>query len=422
MSSPAPTAQPSSVFRTFLIYASGNSTVTRLISPVSDAQGSSSGPDLVSALGFPLTSGARNISTSAYTTVSNSRTTYTGFSTMDLGSAGVASTATLSLSAPSSGTGTGSSSPVTTTLSNGVVSTISGSSSATVTTLSDGTIATISSGFMTTTPATSDAASSGNFATAIPTSSTGAATGVSIGGDSTSAASTASATSAAGAAASNTNTPPPSVIAGGVVGGVAGLAAVLLLAVILLRWYRRRGAMHALSEADTTSVPPSSSAGPHTTERSTFLPFAVAGLSGRRSSPSPTQHRRFEKVSGRKLPSAFSPGLSSPGPFADANASNLSFYNDSRDFPGGSGVPTVAAVAGSSSAGAVDKETMMPGPARTPVLHPGGPYYLAPGSTPPLSPIVPARSPLRPDTADSMGGSHRSYDGSRGSRFTEDVV
>jgi len=87
-----------------------------------------------------------------------------------------------------------------------------------------------------------------------------------------------------------------------------------------------------------------------------------------------------------------------------------------------------------------EKETLMPSPARTPTIKHAKPYAsvdLAASNTalmttngrehspPPSSagpPSTPAHSVRRSDSRATMGRSLSIYDGSRGSRFTEDVV
>lgn len=179
--------------------------------------------------------------------------------------------------------------------------------------------------------------------------------------------------------------------------------------------------------------------------------FPVAGLLGRFSgnkdygttTPEP-QERGFQRISGRKLPSAFSPGMSSEDPFDDDNATtdtfSGSFYRDSHGFYGGhsSSTPPMSPAAAAALAGAglgvvaegsesrrpgtgkETVETLRPSPARTPIVTQGpigqhNSMLWGPGES--LSPD----SPVRPSSRGTLGRSHPSHDGSRGSRFTEDV-
>ena len=145
-------------------------------------------------------------------------------------------------------------------------------------------------------------------------------------------------------------------------------------------------------------------------------------------------------------------------PFADPTPGDIppdaSFYRDSEGFLGmGTGVAAGAAAAAherpsdetASVIGPEDgtddeKEKFMPGPARTPVLHPGGPYSpVVVGSTPeeggqphdqphdqsheqpPERMLTPTSAIVGGGGAGTLGRSHPSFDGSRGSRFTENV-
>lgn len=242
------------------------------------------------------------------------------------------------------------------------------------------------------------------------------------------------------------------------------MAVLLIIALIFLRWYKKKqktgqllggsGAAEATRDGagDPFADPVSPSGGSGMAQRSSAFP--VAGLLSRFSgnkeygatTPEP-QERGFQRISGRKLPSAFSPGMSSEDPFDDDNATDNtysgSFYRDSHGFYGGQGSPTppmspaaAAALAGAGlgsvaegsepshqyrpGTGKETVETIRPSPARTPVVHQGpiGQHtsmLWGPGDN--LSPD----SPVRPSSRGTLGRSHPSHDGSRGSRFTEDV-
>ncbi|KAA6407915.1 MAG: hypothetical protein FRX48_08266 [Lasallia pustulata] len=183
------------------------------------------------------------------------------------------------------------------------------------------------------------------------------------------------------------------------------------------------------------------------TQRSSGVPLTAAGLFGRlrpysgqtfATTASETSERGFQNLGGRKIESVLTSGGSGygdPGPAgAKETLSGSSFYRDSQGFYGGPShpVPTAGAAgvasgaAGPSGQGFVpterDKEVavMRPSPARTPVTLQSGfamPSIPPGASTPPSTPLPPP--PPRP--RDVVGRSHPSLDGSRGSRFTEDV-
>lgn len=192
----------------------------------------------------------------------------------------------------------------------------------------------------------------------------------------------------------------------------------------------------------------------------------------------PPSERGFTRVSGRKLPSQFSPGMTSSSPPPpemplaaagmrspdpndhERNLSATSFYRDSDGFYGGTGAP-VNTTSAYGTQGATDSRgpfdahspspsesledargptpeevnmTLSPGPQRTPTVHRGGPYTLSPSSTVPstpampLSPAIPSSgvgSPLvghfGPGTGYARSETPSSQPDERGSRFTEEV-
>lgn len=226
-----------------------------------------------------------------------------------------------------------------------------------------------------------------------------------------------------------------------------------------MRWYRRRSqnrqALIGGGGADTSAQPigpdggsgPNGPRGPAMSHRGGLAPVLAPLLGGAifksrqqaESGPQATGERGFQRVSGRKLPSAFSPGiegLTSPPPMPvafenDRDMNRSSAYRDSTGYYGGEG-PF------SDPDDHNFNETFHPGPARQPTLHHGGPYSALPTSVAgsPLSPtfrqsvITPIEG--RPSSSiimDSPGTANRSatpatlssFDGSRGSRFTEEV-
>jgi len=236
------------------------------------------------------------------------------------------------------------------------------------------------------------------------------------------------------------------VLAGGIVGGVAGLAVLVLTAMIFLRWYRKRMAsMNSLTGAEAAIG--SGGAGGMSERGGRTAPVLAPLLGGvfknrkSRAVEETTGERGFQRISGRKLPSAFSAGMTSaprpmlmPSAFdSDRNMSTTSVYRDSTYYgAGGSPFEDPDNEIGTN-------ETIMPGPARQARVHP--PYAMSPTSalsenTSPTSPTFPIQGyRLTPEAGqnaplmNSHGMARRSvtpatmssFDGSRGSRFTEEV-
>ena len=134
----------------------------------------------------------------------------------------------------------------------------------------------------------------------------------------------------------------------------------------------------------------------------------------------------------------------SPGP-SDETLSGSSFYRDSNGFYGGNegdvGLASPSPTSPTSPAGSPPAEGVSyirPGPARTPVINEPGVTRLQPapgtghGTPPPVGRETPP-PPTAHDTPpprnltpqlrqqDAVGRSHPSFDGSRGSRFSEAV-
>ncbi|CAD0090327.1 unnamed protein product [Aureobasidium vineae] len=256
------------------------------------------------------------------------------------------------------------------------------------------------------------------------------------------------ASSSASSENNSDNTPPPSVLAGGIVGGVAGLAVLVLTAMIFLRWYRKRMAsmsMNALTGAEAVT---GSGGARGMSERGRTAPVLAPLLGGvfknRKSrAVDDTGERGFQRISGRKLPSAFSAGMTSAPPMLmpsafdnDRNMSTTSVYRDSTYY-GAAGSPFDDP---DNEIGI--NETIMPGPARQARVHP--PYAMSPTSalsenTSPTSPTFPIQghrltpepgqnaplmTPLNPQGMARRSvtpATLSSFDGSRGSRFTEEV-
>jgi hypothetical protein len=237
-----------------------------------------------------------------------------------------------------------------------------------------------------------------------------------------------SATLSSAGSGGGSSTPPAGTIAGGVVGGAAGLAVVVLIAMLAVRWYRRNGQMgHRALPAGSSNAYDADGVhggdeprGPGMAERAGTMPFAVAGLMRNQSQSAHTSsepsERGFTRVSGRKLPSAFSGGMSSrsppPGmPLTEhpevERESNGSWYQENYGYYGADGESPPA---GTSP----EHMTMSPGPQRTPVIHSGGPYTLSPSSS--AGPSSP-----QPHHPGFLGHSNHLLDPSRNSRFTEEM-
>jgi len=371
-----------------------------------------------------------------------------------------------------------------TTLSDGHVSTMTESRSTFLTTLSDGTVSTSfgsykpvstsessshssmtesSSPASTSVSTTSGSSTSGTSSIDTSASSTLASLSsiqTSDGGATATSSSPSSTSSAAGGGGSG-SAPPTSELAGGIVGGVAGLAALLLVALMFIRWYRRHNAVQEIGSREPEAMQGGSTprSGPGMAERAGLLPLAgIFRPSGNSREPA-SGERGFTRISGRKLPSAFSPGMTgnaagaSPGPTRPSilpmpaafengsnnsggqngssgynsrrNASNASFYRDSAYLGDG---PNPA------ESGA--QPEYHPGPARQPTLHPGGPYAPSPSYTDPRSPSPPGsprqnllqgRAPTPSNVNAGPSPTNLQFldrsdtPGSYGSRFTEEV-
>lgn len=194
------------------------------------------------------------------------------------------------------------------------------------------------------------------------------------------------------------------------------------------------------SEAARSAAGPVTPHGPGMAERAGLAPVLAPLLGGgvfksRREAEAgaaPTGERGFQRVSGRKLPSAFSEGMEGPSiaamPAAFSNGRDSTYRDSTYDGAGPFADPD----------GDVEETiSQRAGPARQATLHAGGPYTaLSPtvGSTfsNPASPTTPTfgqsmdghlppSSP--PETANRSitPATMSSFEGSRGSRFTEEV-
>lgn len=364
-----------------------------------------------------------------------------------------------------------------TTFSDGVVLTVSAATGSYVTTTAaDGATSTF---FMTVTPSASTGTSGPStiFSTTTPSSPSSSNSGANSAASSLTAdgagaagsqtSTTTSAASSANSHNSNNNTSPAGTIAGGVVGGAAGLAVILLIAMLFLRWYRRKAALGGggghqalrpnIGTLDREDPILSSRQGPGMAERAGLMPAFAAvpalfrhqnrsresgpgtGTLTTASGPAGTgSERGFTRVSGRKLPSEFSPGMSSQGPpppppppprpnpsrmpmrsgygAVDARdpstffyrASGASFYSDEHE--GGA-----AGAAGTAAAAGDEGLTLSPGPQRKPTLHEGGHYRMSSPTAGqgPFADPLPGSAGVVESPTGPVGG--------KGSKFTEQV-
>lgn len=157
----------------------------------------------------------------------------------------------------------------------------------------------------------------------------------------------------------------------------------------------------------------------------TLVPVAFlkrfSGMSGKTAETSTSAgERSFQRVSGRKLPSAFSEGMTSDQFSRGGTMSGSSFYQDDHGLYGSTGLSKeMGKEIGESSAPRESGQmSFRPGPARTPIIrHPDdeNPFADRHHLSPPHSPVgdLPPRG--------TLGRSLPSADGSRSSKFTENV-
>ncbi|CAI6333231.1 unnamed protein product [Periconia digitata] len=238
---------------------------------------------------------------------------------------------------------------------------------------------------------------------------------------------------AAGAQSSSSSSLGTPQVVGTVFGSLAGAALILALLLFLLKRHKQKkqSAPLQLPEDDHADNQPMTQAAKHTSYMAPSFLNRFSGTSRLTTETASTGEKSFQRISGRKLPSAFSEGMTSEQ-FArgEGTLSGSSFYKDDKGFYGGSGVtPKDFALAkeigDSPSTGAMGtQELVRPSPARTPIVHhrDDAPVFGASrnggGSTlsPPLTP-----NPDYSGPRGTLGRSHPSHDGSRSSRFTENV-
>ncbi|KAF2635747.1 hypothetical protein P280DRAFT_493550 [Massarina eburnea CBS 473.64] len=250
------------------------------------------------------------------------------------------------------------------------------------------------------------------------------------GGDPANTASTSSSPTAgvteSQSSGNGTSLGTPEVV-GTVFGSLAGAALILALLLFLLKRHKRKQQKtppQLTGEDHADSQPMAQAAAARGSYVAPSFLNRFSGVSRSTTDTTSTGERGFQRISGRKLPSAFSEGMTSEQ-FArgEGTLSNSSFYTDDKGVYGGPGIvipkdfafaketgePTHAGVVGT-------KERVMPSPARTPVLHHPDPFNDVTTLSPPLSP-----NSDYPPTRGTLGRSLHSHDGSRSSRFTENV-
>jgi hypothetical protein len=235
---------------------------------------------------------------------------------------------------------------------------------------------------------------------------------------------------AAGASASGYTTPlqTPQVV-GSVVGSLAGAALILAIILLLLRRHKRkRGALQLTNNESTDAFPPMV----QDMSRNNRIPSAFLNrFSGMSRSTVETStsagERSFQRVSGRKLPSAFSEGMTSEQFSRGGTLSGSSFYQDDHGTYGSPGLSKEFSkeIGGAPLAAGAGKMSFRPGPARTPIIrHPdddANPFD-DPTSFPGAgSHLSPPQSPNPDAPRSTLGRSLQSADGSRSSKFTENV-
>lgn len=227
-------------------------------------------------------------------------------------------------------------------------------------------------------------------------------------------------------------------------GSLAGFALLLWLMLFLIKRHKqkqRRGALQLTGDdqTDRDILPPMS----QNAARNSFVPpsFLNRFSGASRSTVDTTStggEKSFQRISGRKLPSAFSEGMTSEQFVAgrgESTMSGSSFYHDDKGWYGGPGVMTkdfgdasfAKEIGETSNVGSMGTSARVrPSPAQTPVIVQAAddaPNWGSPsrngGDT-----LSPPATPNPDHPRGTLGRSNLSRDGStisRGSRFTENV-
>ncbi|KAJ5130507.1 uncharacterized protein N7515_006546 [Penicillium bovifimosum] len=265
----------------------------------------------------------------------------------------------------------------------------------------------------------------------------------------TESAPTASVTHAAGSG--TTTHPDTPKIVGGVVGSVAGMALILLL---LLYFLRRRGYLMgkngrpALLDDAAAGVAAGGGAREITERRESNTPlFTASNLapalmrrwrqstatsrSGSTFDSAPSE-RGFQKIAGRKIPPVFTHGGDGYGGGLDGDSPTVPGFPPMSPPTGPMGSPTSHAAPPTSPFGSpLDSAYTREFEEHTPSTRPN-PVHLpmssavnagVPITVTPAQPVAQPQSaaPFVPPRPDGLGRSLHSYDGSRGSRFTESL-
>ncbi|PYH45471.1 uncharacterized protein BP01DRAFT_382494 [Aspergillus saccharolyticus JOP 1030-1] len=289
-----------------------------------------------------------------------------------------------------------------------------------------------------------------------------ATNGVGGGADATATGQSPSATAAAASGGLSTQT--KGQIAGGVVGGVAGAMVFVVLLWLLLR--RRKRAIlpqtrDALPAADMTGTATTEGSitrsAEMTSRRSSNDPlftasyFAPAFMQRWRQSHMTTRttesvcsdssERGFQKISGRKIPSVLHSGGDGYGGGVEQTSPTASEPSSTYAAPGSPVIPRsppsqppLTTPYGMPLDTSYTREAdepapvvkFRPSPARTPVTGSANASLHNEPSAPRMIPSVHVQvsgslSPTMPKRPDALGRSHPSFDGSRGSRFTESI-
>lgn len=232
-------------------------------------------------------------------------------------------------------------------------------------------------------------------------------------------------------------------VVGSVIGSLAGVALLALLLLFLIKRHKQkqRGGALQLTGDDHTD---NSQSMTHVPTRTSYVTPSFlnrfSGVSRSTVESSGTGEKSFQRISGRKLPSAFSEGMTSEQFAAgrgEGTMSGSSFYTDDKGFYGGPNVFSKdfgdrsafdKEIGEPSNSGAMGTEARVrPSPAQTPVIRHADDtpvWGVPPSNRDTFNTLSPPHTPNPDVPRGSLGRSHPSRDGStisRSSRFTENV-